>query len=853
MFWKTRNRPPAVQNRLDVTATVNAVEQHLRARRFKDALKLAKILFNHDQAPAHRLLVERSYFGRLEQLYRAGMQEGAAQVAANLLEFKVTDQAILAQFLPYLPELGLGQKAAELAPRIEAPDAIWSLQIKAADQAVLHPEKIGLQQAELRLGALAVRGALAALDAGNEPLAQEQLREIPRSSPFADWRLFVRGLAALRRGEVSQIAPNWERLEPNRAAYRIAQLLRPALLRPASGSATAAPSATGAPQTVKINWTALETKTFGEPLAKRLEELEAAVRKQHWREFRRLLGPLVQSLRRIDVRLARRLTELLLRPVVDAEFNADSDFAPGFLVDHLISVAEPCSLDRRWSRLRAIVSERDVEEQEEACTHWTQYAKDIESLSHLTVEDRRKMQGLVYRHIAEMFALETISEDDSPFARPIPKNTLKKMQKKAVAAMEESLRLDPSARKSYDVLASFYDQWSQPEQVAATAQRLLAVCPDDVPTMQLLIDHHIRRQEPEQAFPLVERARRLKPLDERLANDELRIRQGLAREHALRGRWEEGRSEFARVQSQWIERIGREGLVARMAAFEFKAGLFKTGLFKTGQFEGGQFARAEELLREGQSLHPEPAGFWLSMSIESTRYKLGAEFDSRFSGLLKTSLAKKVRGETAARLSAILGGYFESGIEYAGRAKHSSSVVACLKRSTTGKLNQGDLIAVCEFLSLLPHEAKLYDKLVRKGVKAYPDSVYFLVFDAQIEFDLGPYEGNVQRMRKNLERAHELIEKNQNPHEAVYAEKVKKLLGLVRTLTRNKSDLPDGFPGGPFGGMPGGMPDLPRGMFEMFNRVLDEMQDEEVPEEGDDFSFFFDPQGRGGRPKRKSR
>src|SRR5207302_429456 len=118
-----------------------------------------------------------------------------------------------------------------------------------------------------------------------------------------------------------------------------------------------------------------------------------------------------------------------------------------------------------------------------------QYADDIDSLSHLTADDRRKMQALVYRHIAELFAMTAEPEDDSPFAPPVyrrsgHKQTVKKLRRQAVEAMEESLRLDPAARGSYERLEQFYNFWEQPDQVAATAKRLLAVFPDDLPTLQ---------------------------------------------------------------------------------------------------------------------------------------------------------------------------------------------------------------------------------------------------------------------------------------------------------------------------------------------------------------------------------
>jgi tetratricopeptide (TPR) repeat protein len=827
MSRKNRKHAGVTQSDVDVTSAIAQIENLQSRRQCKEALKLAKVLFQREPIPVHRVLVERAYYCRFEQLCRGGMREGAIQVAVNLLEFGITDATLIADFALHLPELGMGDKAAALASRIEAPEARLKLAAKAADQAVLHPDKIGAHQNDLQTGVLAVRGALAALDAKDEPLAWEQLRDVPRSSPFADWRLFVRGLAALRRGDAAQVAANWDRLDPDRAAHKIARLLRPA-----ERSGDTAPASTGGQQLSKSSWLALETKAFGEPVTARLEELQAAVQEQNWREFRKLAGPLSAALKRIDVRLAERLTELLIRPVVDAENDDYSDFSPGFLVDILMSSVMPCRLDPRWNRMHAILCECDRETREEACTYWKQYAADVDKVSHLTAEERRKMQALVYRHMGELYGMMADPGDDSPFERPVHKKTSKRLQRQSVESLEESLRLDPTARTSYERLEQFYNHWDQPEKVAATAKRLLAVFPDDLPTLELLIGQQIRRQEFDAALPLVERARRLKPLDEWIAIDELRVWQGLARQHALAGRWDKGRAELARVRAAWRDNLGREPLWARMAAFEFSA---------------GETDRAEELVREGEAMRSEPAEFWLHMSIESIRYHLAPRLEARFADSLKRGLAKKVQGETAAGLSSALGANIASRIDYPGQEKHIRSVVACLKRSATGKYKQSELIDVCQLLILLPHEEELFEKLVRKGVKAFPDSIYFLTHDAKIEFALGPYEANRARMLKHLERALELLEQTQDPREIALGDTIRELLGPVRNMMSERSGMSSR--------MPFGMPDVPPEMFGMFEQMFDSLPGDqgddgeyyEAEDFGDAGSFF----GSFGKPARK--
>ncbi len=419
-----------------------------------------------------------------------------------------------------------------------------------------------------------------------------------------------------------------------------------------------------------------------------------------------------------------------------------------------------------------------------------------------------------------------------------PKRSVKKFQRRAIDALEESLRLDPAARGSYDLLGRLHDAWQQPAQAAAVAHRLLAVSPNDLPTIEQLVEHHIRQDEPLRALPLVEHARRLKPLDEDIAIDELRVRQGVARHHAQAGRWDEGRSEFAQVQSLWRDNLSREGLVSRMAAFEFKA---------------GRIERAEELLREGESLSAEPTAFWLNMSIECGRYRLGADLGARFSGLLKAGLAKKVRWRNGRQVVYRCRRACHYGRRISRQKIHLRGIVAYLKRSSALLRNSlkafqpDELVDICQFLALLPNEAELFERLVRKGVKAFPDSVYFLAYDSKIEFDRGPFRADTGRLRKQLEHARKLLENSRDPRELALTGKVRELLGIVRSTLAGASPSP--FDG------PEDMPDVPRGMFQMFQRLLDSQADETGEAEMDDFDFGFgfDRPPPKARSKRKRR
>src|SRR5262249_4086656 len=158
-----------------------------------------------------------------QQLYQNGMPESAKEVAGHLLEFGLTDPALARGFAELLLGVGLTQSGLALQDRLESPEARADLIRVAADQAVLHPDRTAASAPDRRRGALRVRAAREALRAGDEDRAQAELRDIARSPPFGDWKFFVRGLAGFYRHDAGEMHANWDRLDADRAAVRIAQ------------------------------------------------------------------------------------------------------------------------------------------------------------------------------------------------------------------------------------------------------------------------------------------------------------------------------------------------------------------------------------------------------------------------------------------------------------------------------------------------------------------------------------------------------------------------------------------------------------------------------------------------------
>lgn len=90
--------------------------------------------------------------------------------------------------------------------------------------------------AELAEQASAIAEALACLSDRRDAQALHHIETIPRSSPYSDWRLFIRGLADWYAGQYESAHRCWQRLDPQRRPARIAAVLRKAESDEANGA-----------------------------------------------------------------------------------------------------------------------------------------------------------------------------------------------------------------------------------------------------------------------------------------------------------------------------------------------------------------------------------------------------------------------------------------------------------------------------------------------------------------------------------------------------------------------------------------------------------------------------------------
>jgi tetratricopeptide (TPR) repeat protein len=790
---------------------------------FKDAIKQAKLLHRAEPTSEHHRLLEQAYFLRAQELRDGGMSKAAQEVAGQLLDFGITDPEMTEPAATLMMAVGLERQALELQKRLNSPEALDRLTRQAADQAVLHPERASASP-EIRDGAKRIRSALEALATANPtadgPDALDGLRDVARTSPFADWRLFARGLVAFRRGDDADAKANWDRLDPNRAASRIARAL---------SGATDSTLRDGRPSP-KLE--GLERRAFGEPILGSLRELGELVGQGLWTDAVRKLTPVRLALRRLDPRLAVRLTEalysLVIREGTGLGYQAGQNLLKGFS-----KAAEPLPIDPRWNRFWALAWEGPQGHPEEAAPFWRRYLEDLEASQAIQPDERALARALVLTHQGGDWAGLALDLDDSDGPGRSVDDEVVEARRTAVSLFEESLGLFPSHRATYQALMDAHEAGGQPEKAAEVAGRLIKALPDDFDTLMFLAHHYFKRDEPAKGLEFAIRARKLKPLDQSVLMSEWACRVALARHLALGARWDEARSELVTAAGLKPDLAGSTHFAARKASLEIKA---------------GSADLAKKIIDEAVDRLPEPTALWLAMAIEARRFQLPRAEVDLYESRWQAAASGKVRGETAGALAELLIAFMEGGITYPGREEHAKQVIGYLGRTTRIKYNdRDDLSKACTFVGMIPGNADLVEKLAKRGLKLFPAAAEFPMMLGATEMAKGPFEANMGQVRKHFESALMLAQAEEatNPKIAPMIPKIKETLGAVNELFGG-SMMGMPFPGGP----PASFMDAFRSMME------EEMDDDDYGPDDDDDDGYWGPSPAplpAPRPKKKKK
>ncbi len=544
----------------------------------KQALKNAKVCFRQDPCDKHRKLLESAYVARSEELLRLGLEPQAREALKDLLRLGVVEPLLKQRMVELSAALGMlsevmasdSARAANAAPQAAkstdmtepTPEATLEsdgLRNLSADHAVLRPSGAANSDHEIREGAQRIRAALDLLVRGDDEQALEQLQDIARRSPFADWKLFVRGMAAYYADDPPRMKANFERLDPARKAHRIARQIL-------------ALAAADSDDDLTAEQRRLADYICHDSLSKRINKLKQHLSAKRWSKAVSELRGVSGSLAEIDPGMSDRLVRL----VCDQLRSTDQESA----LTTLWRSVKPLESDPHWNRSKALYHDCN-NELEEAETYWLAFLQDLRGLSSLSSEERRIAEGQIYDRLGKMrmmrakWARDGLDEygdeyedefeddfeddfeedfDDLPEeeAEAI-KSEARKHREEALRFLEMATQTAPELEESWVVLAHVCDRLDDSEKAAEVRRQKLEHFPTDHNSLKEAVRDLYERGQPPEARDLLRRAHQAKPDDEyvRLELRDAHVR--CARRHAECKEFDLARTELdAAAQLQGV-------------------------------------------------------------------------------------------------------------------------------------------------------------------------------------------------------------------------------------------------------------------------------------------------------------
>lgn len=612
------------------------------------------------------------------------------------------------------------------------------------------------------------------LEAGDEAQAAAFLKDVPRASPFADWKYFVRGLAAYYRQDATEMQANWQRLDAGRFAARIAAPLK-ALANP---GVVAADDPSVADALARLGG-----QVLGGPILARLQQMQDFLSAGRWREAVKPFRAAVPLLRQTDSALPQRLMMVLYATFVRKG-------APEALKE-LAKVAEPPPMDPHWNRGLAMAWERTKEgDWTDAEDFWRAYLDDLAGLECLAPAERTLAQSLVWLRLGRSLVDESSAVCPDCGVRHDPDE---EQQAQAVESFEKSLELAPDLLPAYQGLAEAYQEWDKPEKAAATHRRLVKRFPEHLDSLLFLATHYLKDDDPFTARDFTFRAQRLKPLDPQIKGLVCALHLGSARHHAMSSRWEEGRAELTAAENAGIPPADAPYVLVQRAALEFKA---------------GDWGLANRLLDRAKNELGEWAPILLVMSIESIRYALPKKIAEEFQDRWRVELKKSRRSRAAGEMSRLLYAHVATGLTYPGCEGHVQQLLGFLRRCSRVKWEEHHLRFVLEFLLFWEHHEReredesprrfasvdatrlLWD-LAAKARSKFPDNAFFQLLAGEMEMRKGPKKSDRQFAQECFQRALQLAQGANVPDSIDVAKRAReKLDALDRTEKLSFEGMP---------------------------------------------------------------
>lgn len=310
---------------------------------------------------------------------------------------------------------------------------------------------------------------------GSDEATLALIHPIGRHSPFADWKLMVRGLSAYVQKDDSRALENWSRLDPSRVAARLVAPFRLQI----DGA-----FADSQPPTSRQRLQELSERLHSCPILADLQQLQARLSRcrRGLRPVWSVLRKLVPRLREANPEWFRRLQRILYWEIIERGLYED--------LRHFDSLFGPLPDDPANQRLLALIMERCGQLQV-ANSHWQSYLEQQGYLPGLSIPDLRRLKALIWSRMAEneLRLLHDVSRKQSSLDLPTVRRYLDDLRRNhqalAVFYFRQAIQADSTWLEPRRRLIRALDSMHRRTDAFAELTRLLEMAPDDLSALAL--------------------------------------------------------------------------------------------------------------------------------------------------------------------------------------------------------------------------------------------------------------------------------------------------------------------------------------------------------------------------------
>lgn len=419
----------------------------------------------------------------------------------------------------------------------------------------------------LKLECTAVMASLDSAAEGEFAQANDRLKDIPRSSPYADWRLFIRGLCGFYAKDFETAKQNWQRLDATRRPARIANTLISAEL-----NEPLAEFAAPIKRLVEAARTLLH-RSVAVAAAKQIMSVKHRDSEVHFSTSQvAMLTNFRDDFRRVDAEFVTKFSQACV-------YRACTQDDPSAFMLLKKSVPGPAH-DPRWN-LQEFLFMREFQgvEEDRQETAEAYIEKDLPGMTQFSKDQKGALASCIYLDLARMFNEDQREMPFFFFSEPPDYKTIEQLLGKAIKKY-------PANREAHRFLFDILDRQIETQrrvpksQIEAAEKRLIkakeayvSAFPGEIEISLELVDHYFGNDEHDKAEALVKQLSSQR-LDAPLAKAlpwKLKL---LSAMHSSRKKTELSsvRESLAIADSQWPTWFPRTWLPFLKAALELRVG-----------------------------------------------------------------------------------------------------------------------------------------------------------------------------------------------------------------------------------------------------------------------------------------